>query len=59
MVGIQPGDILLSVDDVRITNMDSLESVIYEHEVGDTVRVIIYRSGRQYTADLKLSESKG
>ena len=57
LVGIQPGDILMSVDEIRITNMDTLDAVVFSHEVGDTVTVIIYRSGRQYTADLTLSEA--
>ena len=59
MVGIQAGDILISIDNMRITTMEALEAVIYNHEVGDTVTVIIYRSGRQYTATLTLSEAKG
>lgn len=58
-VGIQPGDILISIDDTRITTMDELNTVLYGHEVGDTVNIIIYRSGVQYTADLMLTESKG
>ena len=35
------------------------DSVMVALGVGDTVTVIIYRSGRQYTATLTLSEAKG
>lgn len=58
-VGIEPGDILISIDDVRITDMDSLNEALYSYEVGDTVTAIIYRSGIQYTISLTLTESKG
>ena len=57
--GIQPGDILLSIDSTRITDMDGLNTALYSHQAGDTVKVSIYRAGIQYNLELKLAESKG
>ena len=57
--GMETGDILISVASKRITNMEDLNSVLYGHEVGDRVNVVIYRSGQRYTVDLTLTESKG
>jgi len=57
--GIEPGDILLTVDDTRITDMSILNSVVFRHNVGDTVTVIIYRGGQRYSVDLRLVEDKG
>ena len=57
--GIQTDDILCGINGTRITSMDDLNTVLYGCQVGDTVEVIIYRSGRQYLVDLTLSESKG
>ena len=57
--GIQTDDILCGINGMRITSMDDLNTVLYGCQVGDTVEVIIYRSGRQYLVDLTLSESKG
>ena len=57
--GIQNGDILSAINGIRITSMDDLNTVLYGCQVGDTVEVIIYRSGRQYLVDLTLAESKG
>ena len=57
--GIEPGDILLGIDDVRITNMDDLNAVLYTHAVGDVVTVTLYRNGRQAQIDLILTENKG
>ena len=57
--GIEPGDILVSVADNRVITQEDLSAALSGREVGDTVRVIIFRSGRQYSADLTLHESKG
>ncbi len=56
---IVPGDILMALDDTRITDMDSLNSVLYTHQVGDVVTAVIYRAGQQYKVDLTLTENKG
>ena len=57
--GIEPGDLLLQVDDTRILGMEDLNSVLYRHQVGDTVTVIIYRGGQQASVELLLTEDKG
>ncbi len=56
--GIEAGDILISIDDVRISSQEDLNTALYAYEVGDAVTVIIYRSGRQYSVILNLTESK-
>jgi serine protease Do len=57
--GLVEGDILLSIDDTRITALDELTAALSQKNVGDTVRIIIFRSGRQYSADITLQEHKG
>ena len=57
--GIQNGDILLYIGKDRITSMEEMKSVLYDREVGETVEVIIYRSGQQYRTELTLTEDKG
>ena len=57
--GIETGDILVSVADTRVLSQEDLTTALSGREVGDTVRVIIFRSGRQYAADLTLHEAKG
>ena len=57
--GLEPGDILISVDNVRISGMEELEALLSNYAVGDTVRIIIYRGGYQYSTELTLHESKG
>ena len=57
--GVAEGDILLSLGDYRITTMEELTAAVSNYDVGDTVQIIIFRAGHQYTADIVLHESKG
>ena len=57
--GIENGDLLLSIDNQRITTMEELKALLYDREVGETVEAIIYRAGQQYLVPLILSEQKG
>ena len=57
--GIIPGDILISIDNTRITNMDDLNSMIYNYNPGDSVTVVFYRQGFQYQVNLTLAEANG
>ena len=57
--GIEAGDMLLSVENHRISTMEQLKSVLFDREVGQTVEAVIYREGRQYRVELTLGEQKG
>ena len=57
--GIVQGDVLLSIDGTSVTDLDTYNAILYSHNVGDTVTVVIYRSGRQYTVSLTLAEDQG
>lgn len=56
--GISPGDILLNFDGVRITESDTLKSLLYSHSVGDVVEVVIYRGGKQISLALTIDEAQ-
>ena len=55
--GLEAGDILISVDNVRVSSMEDLRLLLSNYAVGDTVQIVIYRGGRQYIADLTLHEA--
>ena len=57
--GIIPGDILMSIDDTRIFNMEDLNNALYNYAPGDWVTAIIYRQGVQYQVNLMLNEANG
>lgn len=53
--GIERGDIITEFNGVKITEYTVLGDVLYDCEAGDTVATTIYRSGRYYTIDIKLT----
>ncbi len=55
--GIKPGDILLQLDDTRITGQESFQQALYQYQVGDTAQAIIYRNARQYSVTLTIEEA--
>ena len=57
--GIEPGDILISINGIPVLSQESLESILYANHVGDSVQTVIFRNGTQYQVTLTLSESKG
>lgn len=57
--GVEEGDILLSINDIRVTSSEDLKEALYSMEAGQTVRIIIYRQGSQYQVELTLSENQG
>lgn len=57
--GVESGDLLLSINDVRIASMEDLNAALFGLEVGTTVQTIIYRGGQQYLLELTLTEDKG
>ena len=58
-MGIEPGDILVSIDEVNITDGDVLSTALYAYKAGDKVELIVYRAGRYYSLELTLNEATG
>ncbi len=56
--GLQQGDVILQVDSTRITSSQELDSALYSYQVGDSLDLIIYRSGNQYSVKLTLGEAR-
>ena len=57
--GVEDGDILLSVDDQKLTTMDELQNILYQYQVGQSVEAVIYRAGQRYLVELTLTEDRG
>lgn len=53
--GIERGDIITKFNGVTISEYTVLNELLYNCKAGDTVSITIYRSGRYYTADIKLT----
>ena len=54
--GLLAGDILMSFEGQSVPNVDSLSSLLYGYEAGDTVTIVIYRNRIKYTLELTLGE---
>lgn len=52
--GICAGDILLSLGANRITDTDSLENYLNLYKPGETVKLVIYRDGKEYLYNITL-----
>lgn len=57
-LGIAPGDILVSFDGIRVTDSDALRSLLYTHQAGDQVEIVVYRAGRQYQLILTIDQAE-
>ena len=55
--GVQAGDILVYMGSTRVTSEEDLSQVLYSHQVGDTVSLTFYRSGKQFAVNFQLVES--
>lgn len=53
---IRAKDILLYVGTTRVTNQEELNIALYAHQAGDTVTLVLYRDGRQYSVEIILTE---
>ena len=57
--GLQPGDILIQLNEINTPDQTALETILYNHNAGEALNAVIYRSGRYYTVQLILGEATG
>ena len=56
--GIRRGDILTALNGRSVTNLDTLEEIVYASAVGDRLEADFYRDGREFTLILIVGEEK-
>lgn len=55
--GIETGDVIFSINDTEISDIDELRKYVYtQTKIGDEIKVQLYRDGKQETVSLKMSE---
>lgn len=52
--GLRAGDLIIRIDNEAVTGAESYHRILENYRGGETLRIYIYRSGRQYYADLPL-----
>src|ERR1700761_1346662 len=51
------GDLIVAIDDDRVTSPQDISEIMDRHQAGDTVTVTFYRGSRKMTAKLTLGEA--
>lgn len=57
--GIEPGDVILKIDDKDIVTVPQLQESIGRHRPGDEVAVTVNRDGEEITLDIALTNLSG
>jgi S1-C subfamily serine protease len=52
--GIQPGDVIVSLEGQRIRNLDDLRNELLRKQVGDKVKLSIQRDGKPMEKEVEL-----
>ena len=52
-------DVITKVDDKDISSSTDLQSALYNHSIGDTIKITYYRNGKEETTSIKLDKSSG
>ena len=55
--GMGDGDIILQIGDVELRRIEDLVAQVHKRKVGESVRILALRDGRESYFDLKLSEA--
>jgi len=56
--GLKPGDRFVQIDGTAISTAADISAVLERHKVGDTVKVVVSRSGKETAVSVKLTEQK-
>lgn len=57
-VGLRVNDVIVSIDDAKITGPQELGIQIRNHKPGETVKLSYYRGGKKLTVDVELGTQK-
>ncbi len=56
--GLKEGDIIISVDNVNLDNVNNLAEIIQNHAAGDKINLVILRAGNETEVEVTLGEQK-
>ena len=52
--GLEKGDVIIKIDDNKVTDSAYLRYQLYQHSVGDTMKATIIRNGKERVIDIRL-----
>lgn len=54
--GIKAGDIIIKVDGTEIKTFDELQSIVKQHQIGDKIKITVWRNGKQLDFTVELGD---
>lgn len=54
--GLRPGDVIIEAEGKKVTKMDELNEIKNKKQIGDTMKLKIYRSGKEKEVTVTLQE---
>ena len=54
---LQKYDVITKVDDKEIASSTDLQHALYNHAIGDTIKITYYRNGKEETTSIKLDKN--
>ena len=54
--GLKGGDLLIKIGDSKISNLEDMQSALVKHKIGETVKVVVKRDGKEQTFDVTLTK---
>ncbi len=54
---VELGDIIVGIDGEKVGNTDDLSRILDKHQVGETVRIDVFRNGKRATVSVRLTEA--
>ncbi len=54
--GLKAGDLIVKVDDIEVNNMAYFRYLLFKHNVGDKMKVTVYRDGKDIDLEIHLNK---
>lgn len=55
--GIQKYDVITKINNKKVNDGGDLKTQLYKYKVGDTIKLTLYRQGKQQTVSVKLTQA--
>lgn len=57
--GVQAGDVLVKIDDIRVMTSPRLQEIVAQHRPGDQLDVVVNRNGKEIALQVTLENANG
>ena len=56
--GLRQGDIIIAINDIKVSSAAYLKYELYKYNIGDTIKLTYIRNNKEETTNVVLSETK-